>query len=79
MPKFIDAHPMTPLSAEQLREAQWLPPDEFGVSHHDILYSEAENKLYCVLDAPDMEAIEKHHAKIGVRCDWIQEVESTRE
>ncbi len=49
MPKFIDAHPMNPLTAEQLREAQQSPPDEFGVSHHDILYSEAENKLYCVL------------------------------
>ncbi len=44
MPKFNDAHPMTPLTAEQLRAAQASPPDEFGVSHHDILYSEPENK-----------------------------------
>jgi Protein of unknown function (DUF4242) len=78
MPKFIDAHPLDPLTAEQLRAAQQSPPDEFGVSHHDILYSTPENKLYCVLDAPDREAIEKHHAKIGVTCDWITEVESTR-
>src|SRR5437016_14449166 len=51
MPKFIDAHPMNPLTAEQLRAAQMSPPDEFGVSHHDILYSEPENKIYCVLEA----------------------------
>ncbi len=79
MPKFIDQHPMHPLTAEQLRKAQESPADEFGVTHHDILYSEPDNKLYCVLDAPDREAIEKHHEKIGIRCDWIHEVESTRE
>ena len=79
MPKFIDAHPMNPLTAEQLRAAQTSPPDEFGVSHHDILYNEPENKLYCVLEAPDRAAIEKHHAKIGIRRDWNHEVESTRD
>jgi len=65
MPKFIDAHPMNPLTAD-------------GVSHHDILHNEPENKLYCVLEAPDRAAIEKHHAKIGIRRDWIHEVESAR-
>ena len=79
MPKFNDAHPMTPLTAEQLRAAQASPPDEFGVSHHDIPFNEPENKIYCVLDAPDQTAIEKHHAKIEIRCDWIHEVESTRD
>lgn len=79
MPKFIDAHPMTPLTAEQLRAAQRSPRDEFGVTHHDILFSEPENKLYCVLDAPDREAIEKHHATLGIRCDWIHEVKSAKE
>lgn len=79
MPKFIDAHPMHPLTVDQLRAAQQSPEDEFGVTHHEILYSEPENKLYCVLDAPDREAIEKHHAKIGVTCDWIHEVASAKE
>ena len=79
MPKFIDQHPMNPLTTDQLRAAQRSPADEFGVTHHDILFSEPENKLYCVLDAPDREAIEKHHAKLGIRCDWIHEVESTRD
>ena len=37
------------------------------------------NKLYGVIDAPDQEAVEKHHAKLGVRCDWIHEISSTRE
>jgi hypothetical protein len=79
MPKFIDQHPMSPLTADQLRAAQQSPADEFGVTHHDILFSEPENKLYCVLDAPDRDAIERHHAKLGIRCDWIHEIESTRD
>jgi hypothetical protein len=78
MPKFIDTHPMTGFTPEKLRAAQKSPPDEFGVTHHDILFNQAENKLYCVLDAPSRSAVEKHHAKLGVTCDWIHEVKSTR-
>ena len=76
---FIDEHPMTPFTAEQLREAQKAPEDEFGVTHHDILFNEESNKIWCVLYAPDREAVEKHHAKLGIECEWIQEVESVRE
>jgi len=78
MPKFIDTHPMKPFSADILKELQNAPPDEFGVTHHDILFSEKDNKIYCVLDAPNIEAIEKHHAKAGIKCDCIHEVQSTR-
>ncbi|HZY71024.1 MAG TPA: nickel-binding protein [Thermoplasmata archaeon] len=77
MPKYVDAHPMGKLTAEQLRAAQKSPKDEFGVTHHDILYNAKENRLYCVLDAPSRDAVEKHHAKIGIKPDFIQEVEST--
>ncbi|MCW8329715.1 DUF4242 domain-containing protein [Photobacterium sp. SDRW27] len=78
MPKFIDTHPMQPFTADALRELQNAPPDEFGVTHHDILFSEKDNKIYCVLDAPNLEAIEKHHAKAGIACEFIHEVKSTR-
>jgi len=79
MPKYIDVHPMHPFTAEQLREAQNAPPDEFGVVHHDILFSEKENKIWCVLEAPNREAIKKHHAKVECACEYIFEVTSTRE
>ncbi|WOH36705.1 DUF4242 domain-containing protein [Thalassotalea fonticola] len=78
MPKFIDSHPMEPFTADELKSLQNAPPDEFGVTHHDILFSSEDNKIYCVLDAPNKEAIEKHHAKAGIKCDCIHEVESTR-
>jgi hypothetical protein len=79
VPKFIDVHSMQPFTADALNKLQDAPPDEFGVTHHDILFSEKDNKIYCVLNAPDVEAIEKHHAKAGIKCDWIHEVTSTRE
>jgi len=78
MPKFIDAHPMKPFTGDALKKLQDAPPDEFGVTHHDILFNEKENLIYCVLDAPNSEAIHKHHEKGGVKCDWVHEVESTR-
>lgn len=78
MPKFIDSHPMKPFTADQLNSLQSAPPDEFGVTHHDILFSEEDDKIYCVLDAPDEEAVHKHHAKAGIDCEFVHEVNSTR-
>ncbi len=78
MPKFIDSHPMKPFTADSLNQLQDAPPDEFGVTHHDILFSEKDDMIYCVLDAPSIDAIKKHHAKAGISCDCIHEVHSTR-
>lgn len=78
MPKCMYTHPMRPLDAKTLRELQQAPEDEFGVTHHDILFSEDGNKVFCVLDAPDENAVRKHHEKVGTMCDWVEEVESTR-
>jgi hypothetical protein len=78
MPTFLDTHPMHPFTAEELNNLQAEPPDEFGVTHHDILYSEEDDKIYCVLEAPNAEAVHKHHAKAGIKCEFVQEVRSTR-
>ena len=77
MAKFLDSHPMTGFNVEALKKAQNSPVDEFGVSHENILYSEKENKLFCLLNAPDKDSIDKHHQKLGVKCDWITEVNTT--
>ncbi len=78
MPKYLDAHPLSPFNAEMLKQAQNSPRDEFGVLHHNILFNEKENKLFCLLEAPNAKAVESHHQKAGVTCDWIMEVESTK-
>ena len=51
--------------------------DEFGVTHHEIIFSEKDNKVWCVIDAPNKEAVRKHHEKANVKADFIYEVETT--
>jgi Protein of unknown function (DUF4242) len=78
MPKYIDTHPMGKLTPEQLKRLQTAPKDQFGVTHHDILFNAEEDRAYCVLDAPSREAVEQHHAHAGIKCEWVREVQSTR-
>jgi hypothetical protein len=78
MPKFMDTHTMGKLTAEQLEHLQGAAKDQFGVTHHDILYNKEEDRVYCVLDAPDREAVERHHQHAGIKCEWVREVHSTR-
>ncbi len=77
MTKFLDSHQMEGFDKEALKKAQIAPPDEYGVTHHNILYNEKENKLFCLLDAPDKDAVDKHHQKLGIKCDWITEINTT--
>jgi Protein of unknown function (DUF4242) len=79
MPKFIDTHPLGKLTPEQLKQLQHAPKDEFGITHHDILFNTKEDRVYCVLDAPNRDSISKHHRSAGIECEWIHEVQSTRE
>jgi hypothetical protein len=78
MPKYIDKHAMGKLTPEQLKHLQTAPKDEFGVTHHDIFFNAKEDWIYCVLNAPDREAVERHHQHAGIECEWVREVESTR-
>ncbi len=78
MPKYMDTHAMGKLTSEQLKQLQKAPADKFGVTHHDILYNKKTDKTFCVLNAPNKEAVVKHHKQAGIECDWIEEVESTR-
>jgi Protein of unknown function (DUF4242) len=51
--------------------------DEFGITHVNIMYNKEEDKFFCLLDAPNREAVENHHNKQGVKCEWITEVKTT--
>lgn len=77
MPRYLDVHPMGNLSEETLKNLQQSNEDEFGITHANIIYNKEQDKCYCLLDAPDREAVEKHHHKAGIKCDWITEVKST--
>ncbi len=79
MPKFLDTHELKGANPETLKKLQNEPKDEFGVTHLNIIYSEDEDKCYCFLDAPDKEAVVKHHQKLGYKCDFIMKVDDTVE
>ena len=73
MPTFIDGHEMVGLNALQLKNIINNPPDKHGVVHKEILYNEKENKLFCILDAPNRESVLNHHRDIGIECDFVIE------
>lgn len=78
MPVFLDVHGV-PLSEQELKKMCLLPRDEFGVSHVNLLYNKDANVTFCLLDAPDKESVEKHHAKANIKCKWIIEVKLAKE
>ena len=77
MPRFLDSHPMKGVKHENLKKLQKEPKDEFGVTHVDIIFSEDEDRMFCFLEAPNKDALIKHHEKFGYKCDYIIEVNST--
>jgi hypothetical protein len=50
------------------------PVDEFGVSHLNLFYNMESRVCFCLLEAPDREAVERHHSKANIKCEWITEV-----
>ena len=73
MPVFLDVHKV-PFSEENLKELCASPTDEFGVRHVNLLYNKDTKICFCLLEGPDIDAIEKHHAKVNIKCEWITEV-----
>ena len=43
----------------------------------NIFYNKEIGISFCLLDGPSREAIEKHHEKYDVKCEWITEVQTT--
>ena len=77
MPTYLDAHDLGNVTEEQLKQTQNALINEFDVMHNNILYNKEENKAFCILDAPNKEAVEKTHQKLGIKCNWITEVKTT--
>jgi hypothetical protein len=58
MPKFLDVHPMKGFTEESLRKAQTELTDEFGVTTENMMFNIEADRLYCLLNAPNKEAVE---------------------
>ncbi|MDE1769003.1 MAG: DUF4242 domain-containing protein [Thaumarchaeota archaeon] len=78
MPIFIDGHNMRGISPTDLEKIVNSPKDNFGITHLEVFYNESEDKLYCVLDAPDEESVWKHHESFGLKCEFITSVKQIK-
>ena len=78
MPVFIDGHKLSSLTREQIEKIANSPVDEHGIRHIELLFNEKEDKLFCILEGPSKDAIEKHHDKVDLKCDFIVEAESVK-
>jgi Protein of unknown function (DUF4242) len=76
MPRFLDVHSMEGLDEDFLKHLQ-NSPEEFGVRHLNILYNPEADKCFCLLEAPSLEAVQKNHETLGIKCEWITEVKTT--
>ena len=78
MPRFMDFHEdlkLPPEAIEQIADdTRNERADQFGVRQVE-LYHNADGQVYCLLEAPDAEAVRKHHAALDVPCGDVHEVQ----
>ena len=79
MPLFMDYHDNLKLPAEAVQQiaegTRDGTTDDFGVRQVE-LYHNADGKVYCLLEAPDEQAVRSHHASLGVSCGDVNQVNS---
>lgn len=77
MPQFMDFHDDLKLPGDAIeqitRDAKDRKADEFGVRQIELFHN-ADGKVYCLLEAPDADAVRHHHAALGVPCGDVNEV-----
>ncbi len=80
MALFMDFHEHLPLSDADIEQigdgARNERADEFGVRQVELYHNASQ--VYCLLEAPDEEAVRKHHAALGVDCGAVHRVHGVR-
>lgn len=78
MPRFMDFHPDLPLPEAMIEkisdEARAGVTDAHGVRQLELFHND-EGKVYCLLEAPDEEAVRAHHADLGAPCGDVHQVD----
>jgi hypothetical protein len=75
MPTFLDFHSMGKYTEDDLKKSQKEPRNGSGVKVPDL----DSGMMFCLVDAPDRYAVERHHSKYRMKCDWITPVKMTSE
>ena len=78
MPIFIDGHSLKGIKKDELMKEVNSPKNEHGVTPIELFYNEIDDKLYCILDGPDKDAIEKHHHDMGLKCEFVTEISQVK-
>jgi hypothetical protein len=77
MPQFMDFHDDLKLPQDAIdgiaEGARAGATDEFGVRQVELYHNPA-GKVYCLLEAPNAQAVRDHHAALGVDCGEVHEV-----
>jgi hypothetical protein len=68
MPVFLDVHTMPSLEIENVEELIG-SKDEFDVTPINILFNKDADLCYCLQEALNKEAVEKHHSKFNLKCE----------
>ena len=78
VPKFMDFHDDLKLPQEAIdqitNDTRDGKSDQFGVRQIE-LYHNPDGKVYCLLEAPDADAVRRHHEALGVTCGEVHEVD----
>jgi hypothetical protein len=81
LPIFMDFHDDLKLPPEAVeaiaRGAKEGETDPHGVRQLDLFYND-DGKVYCLLEAPDAEAVRRHHADLDLVCGDVHPVSSIR-
>lgn len=60
---------------DTLKKMQNELTDEFGIATenimYNIMYNIEDDKVFCLIEAPDKNAVEMHHAKYGMECEEL--------
>lgn len=77
MPQFMDYHEDLKLPddavAQITKETKEHKKDQFGVRQVELFHN-PDGKVYCLLEAPDAQAVRDHHAALGVPCGDVHQV-----
>jgi hypothetical protein len=77
VPQFMDFHDDLKLPDQAIQQithdTKDKRADEFGVRQVELFHN-TDGKVYCLLEAPDAEAVRKHHEALGVPCGDVHEV-----
>lgn len=69
---------MKDLTPDRLEKLVNSPADSFGVTHLELFYNKKEDRLYCILEAPNEESIWRHHENAGLKCEFITQVQQIK-